>query len=83
MSTKKRRLNSFNDDWLLQDEFKDWITKGRDASNNVDDKYGYCSWCKSNIYIRGEGVTAWRDHGSRQKHIRNRIGVVSHQKINQ
>ena len=57
----QRGSNSFNEEWLSGNRFKDWIVK--ESSTSVK-----CRWCKIVIRIKNMGVSALTSHSKYRKH---------------
>ena len=52
---RKKKYCAFNDNWLRDNNYKQWIKK-------VNDYTVKCLWCNTNITIKYEGVLAINRH---------------------
>ena len=57
----QRGSNSFKEEWLPNNRFKDWIVK--EASTSV-----ICRWCKTVLHIKNMGVGTLTSHSKYRKH---------------
>ena len=57
----KRGVDSFNDKWLTEKHFKNWLVK-------VSPTTAKYKWCGTTLGIRNVGVTSSSDHAKYKKH---------------
>jgi hypothetical protein len=58
---KKKRLTKFQDNWLENEEYKQWLTK-------KDDFTGYCTYCLKEFTVKYEGIKAVNIHKNSGSH---------------
>ena len=63
MTSKMKYKTSFQDDWLMDNNFKSWISKIEN-----DDFSARCKICNKTISIAGQGVKALESHHKSMKH---------------
>lgn len=77
-SPKKKKLRyyvSFNNEWLKNDLFKNWLRK-------TDEHNANCIFCKSGITIKFDGFRAIENHLKSEKHQKNSSIVNKNDTIN-
>ena len=57
----KRGVDLFNDSWLTEEHFKNWLVK-------VSPTTAKCKWCGNTVDIRNMGVASLSDHAKYEKH---------------
>ena len=57
----KRGVNLFNDSWLTEERFKNWLVK-------VSSTTAKCKWRGTTLEIKNVGVTSLCDHAKYKKH---------------
>ena len=60
--SKSSRWTQFNDNWLTNNEFKEWLQK-------CDEFTAMCKYCSVKFTIKYEGITAIKSHKTGAKHI--------------
>ena len=63
--SKQKYESKFQDEWLLNSRYKDWIRKVEKDVHSA-----YCSDCMTEISIAGQGVKASDGHVILQKHFK-------------
>ena len=63
MTSKIKYKTSFQDDWLMDNNFKSWISKIKNDAFSAK-----CKICNKTISIAGQGVKALESHGKSMKH---------------
>ena len=58
---KKKWLSRFQDNWLRDNEFSDWLRK-------KDELTAVCEYCKTEFTIKYEGKTAINTHKNSKNH---------------
>ena len=76
---KPKRKCIFNDDWMRDDHFKQWLQKGSDIHS------AKCSLCYTTIDIASMGKSAIESHSTGKKHLkaldrRNSLSTLCFQK---
>ena len=61
---KPKRKCSFNDDWMRDDRFKQWLQKGPDIHS------AKCSLCYTTFDIANMGKSAIESHSTGKKHLK-------------
>ena len=62
--SKQKYKSKFQDEWLVNSKYKDWIRKVEKDVHSA-----YCSYCIKEISIAGQGSKALDGHATSQKHL--------------
>ena len=64
MPNKKEKKFIFNENWLVDERFKDWLAKSGSKWN------ASCKFCMKDFDISNMGVAALTSHGLGKKHLK-------------
>jgi hypothetical protein len=67
-SNSKRRLVTFQNELLSNNDYKDWVKR-------VDDFNVMCKYCKQSFTIKYEGVGALKAHLNSDKHKKSALDI--------
>lgn len=68
---QKKRTCKFNQVWLQQDDFKNWL-----QSINEDDEKARCTVCSTTFNIKWDGIKAVKTHMETNSHTKNIMSLA-------
>jgi len=63
---KNKYYCSFNDEWLKEDDFKDWFAKSKKNEGEAE-----CKICQQTLSVKYEGRRSVVQHAKSEKHTKN------------